>query len=360
MATNSRIGKAALSDSPAAPPPPDASSDKTLIFLHIPKAAGTTMASILTGHYGSKATYRTRMNAFKHMQALPENERRRLRLVHGHMPFGIHQYLPQPSVYFTLLRHPVERVISHYYFVLKSPSHPGYPIAQAARSVAEYVGCGLQKQTNNVQTRHLSGVSGTVGFDECTRQHLRLAQQHLDTAFAVAGTSEQFDATLLLLAQHLGWSPSPYPQLNVNAQRPSQQQISPGAIAIIERYNALDLELYHTVQARLNRQIAAQGSAFQQALQAFQQKNIRYGEALRHPAPDAAVPPISSHHPAPSELARVKAQLQAVTQRAEASEALQQRTQRQLRKALSTLTDMRSSRLWQAGQRVRSLSRWRG
>ncbi|MGF1535239.1 MAG: sulfotransferase family 2 domain-containing protein [Elainellaceae cyanobacterium] len=340
------------------------SRPKTIIFLHIPKAAGTTMANILTDHYGSEASYRTKKHAFKNIQTMPEAQRRQLRLIYGHMPFGIHQYLPQPSAYVTLLRHPIERVVSHYYFVLKSPSHPGYPVAQAARSVAEYVGCGLQKQTNNVQTRHLSGVSGTVGFDECTSKHLQQAKHNLDAAFVVAGTSEQFDATLLLLGQRLGWSPSPYPRLNVNPQRPKREQLSPRAIALIERYNALDLELYHHVQARLQQQIAAQGSAFQQALEAFQQNNLRYGRALQDgdqiELSPGSLPSAPSGIPSgvlSGELDQVKAQLAQMTQRAEALEALQARTQRQLRRAVSKLTDLNRSRLWRLSQRFKILRR---
>ncbi|MGF1514702.1 MAG: sulfotransferase family 2 domain-containing protein [Elainellaceae cyanobacterium] len=370
MATSSESSYADQHDVDQRVEPADA---KTLIFLHIPKAAGTTMASILRAHYGSEASYRTRMHAFAHLQTLPEAERRRLRLIHGHMPFGLHKHLPQPAVYVTLLRHPVERVISHYYFVLKSPSHPGYPVAQAARSIAEYVGCGLQKQTNNVQTRHISGVGGTAGFDDCTPQHLQQAKRNLDRAFVVAGTSEQFDATLLLLGQRLGWSPSPYPRLNVNPQRPKRELISPRAIAIIERYNALDLALYHYVNQRLKQQIAAQGSPFQAQLQAFQQENVRYGELrraeepkqsnLKPPqvtqSPELNAPPPEPAPPelVPSELAQLKAQLRNAQRRIEALETLQQSTQKQLRKAMFILTNLRSSRLLQLGRRLNRLRR---
>ncbi|MGB3613050.1 MAG: sulfotransferase family 2 domain-containing protein, partial [Elainellaceae cyanobacterium] len=255
--------------------------DKTLIFLHIPKAAGTTMASILTQQYGKSVSHHTKRQPHQQIQAMPEAQRRQLRLIHGHMPFGIHQYLSQPSTYFTMLRHPVDRVISHYYFILNSPEHSGYPVARAARNITQYVICGLQEQTNNVQTRHLSGVGGTVDFGECTARHLQQAKRNLETEFILAGTSEQFDATLLLLGQKLGWTPSPYPKLNVNPSRRKRDELPRQAIAMIERYNALDLELYRYATERLQQQIAAQGPGFQAALKAFQQANLEYGEVVQ-------------------------------------------------------------------------------
>jgi len=353
-------------------PSPDSAAKKTLIFLHIPKAAGTTMASILTQQYGKSVSHHTKRQPHQQMQAMPEEQRRQLRLIHGHMPFGIHQYLSQSSTYFTMLRHPVERVISHYYFILNSPEHSGYPVARAARNITQYVACGLQEQTNNVQTRHISGIGGTVGFGKCTARHLQQAKQNLEAEFILAGTSEQFDATLLLLGQRLGWTPSPYPKLNVNPSRRKRDELSRQAIAMIERHNALDLELYRYVTERLQQQIAAQGPEFQTALSAFQQANLDYGEVVQkgersasrnnRPAQAAERNP-SRPNVAPiqqgDEVALLKAQLADANQTIAQLTNIQARTQQQLRKAMAILAKVYSHPLWPIASKISALRRGR-
>ncbi|MEO0410086.1 MAG: sulfotransferase family 2 domain-containing protein [Cyanobacteria bacterium P01_A01_bin.135] len=332
----------------------DTAADKTLIFLHVPKAAGTTMASILTGQYGEQTSYHTKRQAHQQMEAMPEAQRRQLRLIHGHMPFGLHRHLSQPWTYFTMLRHPVDRVISHYYYILNSPDHSGYPVAKAARDITDYVSCGMQEQTNNVQTRHLSGIGGIVKFGQCTREHLELAKHNLERHFVLAGTSEQFDATLLLLGQRLGWTPAPYPKLNVNLKRRKRDELPRRAIATIRQFNALDLELYDYVSARLRAQIAEQGTDFQAALEAFQQANLAYGAAQD----SVQVQPTESvsqrqaaranrKAAAKSELEQVKGQLAHVQRELEIAQALQGRTQHQLRRALKMLAQNRRDPLWQ-------------
>lgn len=71
----------------------------TLIFIHIPKAAGTTFYQVLNRQYKPQhilliehglAKQRS-VNAFRQ---LPEDRKSRLRCIRGHMPFGLHQWLP--------------------------------------------------------------------------------------------------------------------------------------------------------------------------------------------------------------------------------------------------------------------------
>ena len=48
---------------------------------------------------------------------LPLEQRARFRLVMGHFQYGIHEFLPQEYTYVTIVRDPVERVISHYNYL---------------------------------------------------------------------------------------------------------------------------------------------------------------------------------------------------------------------------------------------------
>ena len=92
---------------------------ETLIFLHIPKTAGSTLNFILDAHYtpeNSFATSQTWLHpegSLDGFEMLTETERARIELLNGHMGLGLHRHLPQPARYLTVLRDPVERVLSH-------------------------------------------------------------------------------------------------------------------------------------------------------------------------------------------------------------------------------------------------------
>src|SRR3989344_7343125 len=98
------------------------SNDRTLIFQHLHRASGATLISILRRHYGADTTYR--MDELRHTQgtkhsfeyffALPQGERDKIKLLRGHMRFGLHAYFSHPCDYITIVRDPVERVLSEY------------------------------------------------------------------------------------------------------------------------------------------------------------------------------------------------------------------------------------------------------
>ena len=94
----------------------DTKNERGLIFLHIPKTAGTTLPTVIDRHYLPHATYyfyeypKDRNDFF----ALSEERRRELRVLSGHIRFGFHRFLSVPVDYITLLRDPVDLVMSLY------------------------------------------------------------------------------------------------------------------------------------------------------------------------------------------------------------------------------------------------------
>ena len=105
----------------------DKELEKSVIFLHIPKVGGSTISKIIERQYRPRNIFHVRdnssqkriQNCVDEFKVLPVAEKERIKVLMGHMGFGLHNFLPQPSVYFTLLRDPVERVISYYYFILR-------------------------------------------------------------------------------------------------------------------------------------------------------------------------------------------------------------------------------------------------
>jgi hypothetical protein len=251
--------------------------DAAVIFLHIPKTAGSTLHSIIERQYPAGAIYNTigvrNRKAAERFRELPEADRARIRVLKGHMGFfGWHEFLPGPAVYITLLRHPVDRIISHYYYVLRSPGHPAHSHTVAeGLSLGDYLRAELTKEIDNQQTRILSALPADVGG--CSRLHLEQAQRHIVEHFALVGLTERFDESLILLRRLLGWGSLFYGRRRVTPGRPREADVDRDTISLIERYNELDLELYRFAERRFEASIREAGPSLGRELRSFRRWN---------------------------------------------------------------------------------------
>lgn len=249
-----------------------------LIFLHIPKAAGSTLHPILERHY-SKRIYRTislpeQLEAFKR---LPELERHRIRLLKGHMPFGMHEYLAGHSRYITLLRHPAERIVSHYYYVKRTPGHYLHHHLVSGMGLAAFASAGLSGEMDNGQVRLLSGHDQDIPCGDCTRDLLDTAKRNIEQHFAVVGLTERFDESLALMGISLGWNWTPfYLNRNVTKNKPVAKQIDPLALAAIQQANPLDFELYDWATMRFQDQLAQHRAAVDERISRLERANRWY------------------------------------------------------------------------------------
>src|SRR5207253_2102954 len=91
-----------------------------------------------------------------------------VRAVVGHFSFGIHEFVRSESTYLTVLRDPVDRVVSLYHHSLCEPDDPFYERVAAGRlSLEEFVSARVCKEADNGQTRRLAGVDPPPG--SCSR-----------------------------------------------------------------------------------------------------------------------------------------------------------------------------------------------
>jgi hypothetical protein len=255
----------------------------TLIFLHIGKTAGTSLRKILHRQFKASEILRVetpwrhperlrREETLDYFATLPEARRASARLIEGHLIFGIHEHVPRPSTYITLLRNPVALVISQYNFVLRRPRHWLHErVVRDGMSFGDYVRSGIALETDNSQVRALSG-DRTTPFGGCTREMLEQAKRNLEARFSVVGLTERFDESLIFLKRAFGWSNVHYVRANVS---PRKDPVPPETIRAIEEQNALDLELYRWATERFDAAIASDPS-FAEEFARFRRSNSLY------------------------------------------------------------------------------------
>ncbi|PLX66955.1 MAG: hypothetical protein C0603_09805 [Denitrovibrio sp.] len=153
--------------------------DVVSIFIHLPKTGGSTLGTFfrnITENYISTNTY----NQCKEIYHLSQASSKTNRLIlSGHAAFGLHQYFTDKQCcYLTILRSPIERLISHYrYDIIKGIINP------------EKVSF-----TDFTKIRDINPYVNTFG-----RGDLKKAKYFLENNVALFGLQEKYNDFLFLL-----------------------------------------------------------------------------------------------------------------------------------------------------------------
>jgi len=212
-----------------------------VLFVHIPKTAGTTFTEIAHRQYPvGTATWFHDEAPSPRFDALNEREKAGLRFIGGHMFFGLHEVLPRPCTYISFIRSPAARHVSLYHYLRREP-----PVTDRRKAAREMT---LPEYSNsewpiwNDAVRRISGVGHKM--ETCTEDTLQQAKANLVRWFSVLGITERFDQSLVLMRKRLGWGFPFYRPLNVSSSRPSRQELSDEVTNIVTERDALDIQLY--------------------------------------------------------------------------------------------------------------------
>jgi len=253
-------------------------SQTPTVFLHVPKTAGTTLREIINRQFRPDLVYAVystdpAFHGLDDLKQLTPEQWSGLRVVLGHLDWGVAAWAPPETRFVTLMREPQDRVISLYHHQMTLYRSPEQRLA-----IPDHIVGSKMIQCDNHQTRILSGENPEFG--ECRQSMLDRAIENIETRFDVVGLTERFDESLLLMCAAFGWVIPYYAEENVSVARPLSDQLDGSDLEVIAEYNQLDSQLYQYAAQRLDSEIGDRGDNFARELQLFRDKNRSYAALL--------------------------------------------------------------------------------
>lgn len=256
------------------------------LFIHIPKAAGTTFNSILKNNFGKKYI---RLYESKKIDFFTEEEMRSLATFFPQAQcVSSHDFtcpIPQPDnsktnkivnyEILTFLRHPVERSLSHYFFQKKQVKL-GVKKDFVDLSYPEYF-----KKVNELGYEHSNGKwayqADMQAYVLDREYNLETAKKRMREEFFFVGTSERFDESLLILRKkfkekRINFKINYFPKNVSGKKRLAKEILAPEVCEEILNSNRKDLELWQYANSLLDEEIKKYGSDFAFDLNKFQRQ----------------------------------------------------------------------------------------
>jgi hypothetical protein len=232
-----------------------------ILFLHIPKTAGTSLKRYLYHQFPAGACLLDPFESADGRQAEPDH----FALTAGHVDYDyVRRYQRRPFV-LTCLRQPVDRALSAYYYqreprlaleirslVPRMGAAAEEVLADLARlnryaTLADFLDHEpelARKTLGNIQTRYLAGATAADKYADDPEHLLAIALDHLRACEGILLT-ERLTETLATVASTLGfavWGPLEHHNATAGSRPTAEHE--PAVLAALADLTRLDAELY--------------------------------------------------------------------------------------------------------------------
>ena len=233
-----------------------------VLFDHLPKCAGSAIDTYLGAQYPRRHVFKTDPNfpreSVAKFRKMSEIDRFRYRLVVGHMAHDLVELVHPETTKLTILREPIDRIVSHYYYVLQQDQHYLHDrVVGENIKLEQYATLGLSEELSNWYTTHFTGWT----LDEVNRNPtgaLKCALEVVTQKYDIVGFQNDLPGVAEQIRTAARFTDAfENAMTNQTRKRLSLREISDEARKSIGGANAVDLDLY----SALERQFASRSFA---------------------------------------------------------------------------------------------------
>lgn len=179
----------------------------------------------------------------KHELSTLGNDANKIELIQGHQYFGLHKYVGKFK-YITLMRNPIDKVISLYKSYRRKSDCPQHETA-LKYSFKEFIKSRHDLHFDNGMVRIFSNMElDEPGYGLVKLYHLKEACDNLEKYFYV-GLTENFNESIVLFSNLLNWRSYPLYTKASFAKKSEDFEIEDGVLNLIKQENKLDIKLYN-------------------------------------------------------------------------------------------------------------------
>lgn len=253
-------------------------------LMHIPKTAGTTLASALLRRFGRRHVCNLTSAANEDRErllALSPEERAPIRIFIGHSVYQTGIPEADAATIVTYLREPVSRVRSFIAYVAagRTGHWQAGSGAEAPFSVDEFLEQGAE-ELKNLQVKSFINedrLDSKAGLEQLGEDRaLELATERLFNGVRAFGLQDRFDEGWAAIWTSLRARPPVYPSVNRGRNR-ATFNFTPAQISKIEALNALDLEFYRRAREEFDRRLR-ENPALMAEVEDLRRRQARYGK----------------------------------------------------------------------------------
>ncbi len=174
------------------------SSGCKIIFNHMPKTGGTSMHQFFEEVFGKDRVYRFRNRLITPdtltIEKMSDTQRQYFKVFQGHFPYGYRSMIGKHAFYFGIIRDPIDRIVSDYYYNKRKGRKDrkeyarSVPLGKYVKRYIKQKGTGIGSHQTYFLTKTRDTEAARRVFEEeyflvCTTDQLYKCQEMLSLAF---------------------------------------------------------------------------------------------------------------------------------------------------------------------------------